>query len=441
MMIIRHRRYVQTALLSVCAATGLLRAQTPGAPSIRMSEAEKVYVPPRATTRVADGPRKAYLEPKYGSKFSAAPGIQGEVTVTNPFLDTAKIYFVKAAALQAAPDGGLIVSGRAGLDKDAHALGTGYWRVGADGAVTPLHTRSTDTYGKSAGTKCDAPYGQTHLDTAAFNLAGDGSLVKTIDYGVIRIKSDGYVQRLAGAPFACEENGNASEVRGLADGPADIARFNKVGASAIDPQGNVWIADQEECALRRITPDGQVTTVIPPDKVCAPSIAKEDRVGLAHLAWDSTHGELVGGRDFPVALPVHNLYTTVWRIRPSGEFKRVLFGTKVGRSPAKVQIDGITAMAVDPAGRIHFGTRIMTNSSVLLVVRVDEALATVVPVTGGLFRAGESPEFKPRDGPAGRAYFNHLEGLCFMPDGTLFLIDEHLVRRLDRTGQVSTWLF
>jgi hypothetical protein len=163
-------------------------------------------------------------------------------------------------------------------------------------------------------------------------------------------------------------------------------------------------------------------------------------VALRNLTWDAAHGELISGRDFSVALPVHNLYTTVWRIKPNGEFRRVLFGTKVGNSPAKVQIDGITAIAVDPSGRIHFGTRIMTNSAVLLVVRVDEAGATVVPVTGGGFKAGDSPEFKPRDGAAARAYFDHLDGMCFTPDGTLFMLDEHLVRKLTG-GQVSTWAF
>lgn len=72
---------------------------------------------------------------------------------------------------------------------------------------------------------------------------------------------------------------------------------------------------------------------------------------------------------------------------------------------------------------------------------MNEALATVVQVTGGGFRDIDSTEFKPRDGPAARAYFKHLEGMCFAPDGRLFLLDEHLVRKLDRGGQVSTWAF
>jgi hypothetical protein len=428
-------------LLCLCVGAASADGRTRSGQAERMSEDEKVYVAAQATTKVADGPRKTYLDPRIGSKFSVTPSIQGEVTITNPFMDPARIVMVKSAALVCTADGGLVVGGRAGLDKDSKALGTGYWRIAADGAITPLQTRSANAYAKTSGTKCDARYGKTVLTPENFALAADGSFVKTTDYAVERIKTDGYVQRLAGAPFACEENGNASQVRGLVDGAADTARFNKVGRPAIDPQGNIWIPDQDECTLRKISPDGQVTTVIQSEKICAASIKPEDKLGLRNLTWDAAHGELVASRDFPVALPVHNWYTTVWRIKPNGEFKRVLFGTKVGVSPAKVQIDGLTALTVDPAGRIHFGTRIMTNSSVLLVVRVDEAAATVVAVTGGGFKPGDSPEFKPRDGAAARSYFNHLEGMCFTPDGTFFALDEHLIRKMDKNGQVSTWAF
>ncbi len=37
------------------------------------------------------------------------------------------------------------------------------------------------------------------------------------------------------------------------------------------------------------------------------------------------------------------------------------------------------------------------------------------------------------------ATFHWLRGLAFAPDGTLYLRDEHLVRKLDSAGQVSTW--
>ena len=429
-------RAIALVLVSCLGAASLLLAQAPE----RNSDAEKVYVAPQATTRIADGPRKVNFDPRIGSKFSSNPNISGEVTITNPFMDPAKIFFAKSAALSCTADGGLIVGGRAGLNSESKALGVGYWRIAPDGAVTPLHTRSADAY--NSGARCGARYGKTILDPEGFAVAPDGSLIKTTDFAVERIKADGNVVRVAGSPLACEESGQASKVRGFVDGPADVARFDKVGKPVVDPQGNIWVSDQDECALRRISPDGQVTTVIAPEKVCAPTIKPEDKVALRNLAWDAVHDELVGGRDFSVAVPVHDLYTTVFRIKPNGEFRRVLFGKKAsGVSPAKIHLDGVDSLTVDPQGRIHYGGRIMTNNSIFMVVRVDEAGATVVPVTGGAFKAGDSIEFKPRDGAAARAYFNHLEGLCFSPDGTMFALDEHLVRKIDKNGQVSTWAF
>jgi hypothetical protein len=422
------------------------QAKTPrtSTEGMRINDAEKTYAAPQATTRVAEEPRRTFLRPITGSKFASTDGGQGEVTITNPYMDPARIFFAKALALQCTADGGLIVGGRAGLDNESRAIGTGYWRIAADGAVTPMYTRSAKAYAKTEGTKCDAPYGKTRLEPENFAVGAGATLLKSIDYGMTRIETDGYVTRVAGAPFACEENGNPSHVRGLVDGPADSVRFNMVGPPVADSQGNVWVADQSECALRRIAPDGQVTTVIPPDIACPASktILPEDRLGLANLAWDAKHGELVGVRSFSVARPEHNWYTTIWRIKPTGEFRRVMFGKKGGVSPTKQQVDGIqSALAVDPEGRIYWGSRLMTNSSVLLVLRVEEPAGTVVAVTGGGFRPIDSPEFKPRDGAAPRAYFNHLDGMCFTPDGVLFMLDEHLIRRLDKNGQVSTWAF
>ena len=152
------------------------------------------------------------------------------------------------------------------------------------------------------------------------------------------------------------------------------------------------------------------------------------------------HHELVGAVDW---LTARNLFTTVWRIGPTGEARRVLYGLKLGRSPAKHQLDGVSAIAVDPEGRIHIASRIMggDTATVLQVLRVDEAGATVVRVTGASYAGGGFIDNEPKDGPAGRALFHALNGLCFVPDGTLYMLDEHLVRKLDRSGQVSTWAF
>lgn len=403
----------------------------------RFSDAEKAYVPAQATTRVAEGPRRVNLQPVAGSKFVKGPGEQ--LTITNPYLDLDKIFFAQAIELKATADGALIVGGRVELDKEMHALGTGYWRIAPDGAVTPLYARSTNTYGKTPATRCEAPYSRTHLTPENFALAPGGGLLKTIEYAVIKIGADGNVRRLAGAPSACEESGQASQVRGETDGPADLARFNKASSIVADPEGNVWVVDQSGCSLRRITPAGQVTTVVTPDQACAQTTPGENRVGLDKLAWDPVHGELVAANTLTVARPVHNLYTTVWRIKPTGEARRVLYATKVAKSPAKHQLDGVSALAVDPEGRIHIGSRIMGTPGVIAVLRVDEVGATVTSVTGGSYKVGSDAE--PKDGPAAQALFRYIRDMSFGPDGTLYLLDEHLVRKLDKSGQVTTWAF
>lgn len=436
-----HR--VPLALIVVLAAgLPLAGTQNPPVPmdSGRYSDAEKAYVPLARTTRVSEAPRRATMAVGFGRKFAAEPG--GPVIITNSYMNPGEVFFVQMVGMAVTADGSVIVGGRVDLDSQGHARGTGYWRIAPDGAITPLHTRSTGTYGKTPATSCEAPYSRTHLNPEKFALAPDGSLVKANEYAIVRIGADGFVKRLAGEPFACEESGQASRVRGATDGAADSSRFDKASKVLVDPAGNIWIVDQTGCSLRRLGTDGRVTTVITVEQSCGKNIVMEDRPALDLLAWDAVHDELVTAWSRPVAVPVHNLYSTVWRVKPSGEFRRVLYGTKVGKSPAKHLIDGISALAVDPKGQIHIASQIMKREggAVMAVLRVDEAGATVVPVTGAGVPFSEA-ENQPRDGAAARAQFRWMSDMGFAADGTLFVRDEHLIRKLDPAGQVTTWAF
>ena len=154
-----------------------------------------------------------------------------------------------------------------------------------------------------------------------------------------------------------------------------------------DPDGNLWVPDQRGCALRKITPKGEVSTVLGPDVLCDDSVPRENQPFLDNLTWDTAHGELVAGGSRTTARPLHDLYTLVWRIAPDGTYRRVLFGKKVTRvSPSKHHLDGVSAMAVDPKGRIFIISRLMVFEQrgwdELQLMLVDEAGATVVPVSG-----------------------------------------------------------
>ena len=143
------------------------------------------------------------------------------------------------------------------------------------------------------------------------------------------------------------------------------------------------------------------------------------------------------------------VFTNVWRIRPDGKARRVLLAHKVGsKSPAGAHRDGPSALAVDNQGGIHIASRVMPTdhqsraggSDEIGVMCVDESKGSVLVVTGAKLPAWGHGQALALDGPAERATFKKMQGMCFAPNGTLFVLEEVTVRRIDRQGQVSTWV-
>lgn len=400
------------------------------------------FVAPAATDRVAEGPRSATLEPGYGRKF-ATENRRPRVTISNPFMDPARPLFATAESLQCASDGSVVVSGRAGFDKDARPVATGFWRIAPDGAVTPVHARSASVPTRAV---CGVPFAASSAAPTDFSLAADGRLLFTGAGAVQAVTPDGVVVRLAGAAGAC--GGAAPGPRPAVQVPvSDASRFAEGASRPVeDPDGNLWVADQRGCALKRITTDGEITTVLDKDALCNDAKPPEDQPWLHEMAWDAMRGELVVAGANPVAKPVHDLYTTVFRITPAGEVTRVLFAKKASRtSPAKHNLDGIRAMTVDAKGRILIVSQLMLFEQrgwdALQLMRVDEANATVVPLTGTKIRRGTWMADHPLDGPSELAVFEGTRDLCAAPDGTLYVNDDLLIRRIDPKGQVTTWAF
>ncbi len=415
------------AVLATAGAAAASLAQVPPPPT----EA------PGATQRLADTPRRVQLGGGPGGrKFSNEPG-PPTLIVSNPYLDPLRpALFVRPVGMQCAADGSIVVSARGGFDAGGDARFVGWWRVAADGAVKPILTRST-AGGVAGRQQCDTSFAQSRLDSMRFALGRDGTFFTHAPRGVLRVAEGGRVQRVAGAPTICTDEERAANAAGMDDGQADAARFDNVTAVAVDGEGSTWVADQRACALRRVTADGNVSTVLTPQRVCAAGTPPAERVTLAHLAWDATRGELVAGGDI---LTHNQLTTTVWRIRADGTARRVLLGHKLGASPAGAQLDGVQALAVDPQGRIHIASRRM-EQDVPALLRVDEARGSVQQWTGMRVQPGSSLGGEVLDGPADRARFVKINGLCFAPDGTAFVQDDGVVRRIERSGTVSTWAF
>ena len=196
----RIRLAIGLLAAALVGLAALPRAQSSGA----VSEAERRYVAPSATARVAEGPRTATLAPGYGRKFSAE-NTAPRVTISNPFLDPAKPLFARAEALHCMADGGVVVSGRAGFDPDGRALGTGFWRIAPDGAITPVQTRSNDAYPLTRQTTCGAPFGKSMAGGPLFTVAADGRIIMSTPAAVLAVGADGRVTRIAGPARSCAD--------------------------------------------------------------------------------------------------------------------------------------------------------------------------------------------------------------------------------------------
>ena len=81
----------------------------------------------------------------------------------------------------------------------------------------------------------------------------DGTIYFSDDnnHCVRKVTPDGRVMLVAGSP----------RVAGFEDGQTEEALFNSPHGLALDPQGNLYVCDYFNHAIRRIAPDGQVTTI------------------------------------------------------------------------------------------------------------------------------------------------------------------------------------
>ncbi len=91
-------------------------------------------------------------------------------------------------------------------------------------------------------------------------MGGEGELyvTETLNHRILKIVNQGQWEVLAGGGYKTE-NG---ELRGaFADGKGEGAKFNEPQGLAIDDEGNLYVADTGNQRIRKISPEGLVTTL------------------------------------------------------------------------------------------------------------------------------------------------------------------------------------
>ncbi|UTJ06117.1 Ig-like domain-containing protein [Arcobacter roscoffensis] len=119
-------------------------------------------------------------------------------------------------------------------------------KISPDGTVTTLAGNGYATFADGLGTNASfkSPSG------VAVDSSGNVYVADTLNHRIRKIDTNGNVTTLAGS-------GDAA----FADGVGATASFNKPSGVAVDSSGNVYVADFGNDKIRKITSDGNVTTL------------------------------------------------------------------------------------------------------------------------------------------------------------------------------------
>jgi hypothetical protein len=215
----------------------------------------------------------------------------------------------------------------------------------------------------------------------AVDTQGNVYVADTVNNAIREITPDGTVSTLAGNPFLTNSTG--FQLGGYLDGPASVALFNDPTGVAVDSAGNVYVADEGNNVVRKL--------YLPP-----------------------------GGTNWQVATLAGN---------PG-------FGYKDGTG-TNAQFYGLAEVAVDGAGNVY----VADNSNSMIRKVTPEGVVTTL--------AGQDQGFEPllqglpngyADGPGATAQFFYPYGVAADGAGNVYVADtfNSEIRKVTPQGVVTT---
>ncbi len=120
-------------------------------------------------------------------------------------------------------------------------------KIAPDGSVSTL-AGLAGNFGSADGTGGEALFGSPRGIAVGTN--GNLYVADTSNETIRKVTPSGMVTTLAGLV----------DSSGTADGTGNEARFNFPSALAVDTNGNIYVADDQNSAIRKVTPSGVVTT-------------------------------------------------------------------------------------------------------------------------------------------------------------------------------------
>jgi sugar lactone lactonase YvrE len=211
----------------------------------------------------------------------------------------------------------------------------------------------------------------------------------------------------------------AGSTQGFADGTGTSAQFDTPRGMAIDPKDNLYVVDQNNHRIRKITPDAMVTTF------AGSTIGFSDGIGSAAMFYD------------PIGIAVDqqgNVYVgdsnnnRVRKITANGDVS-TLAGSTVGYADGTggtAQFDSPYGIAVDALGNVYVAD--LYNHKIRKVTSNGE-VSTLAGSAQGL-----------ANGLGSAAQFNSPVGVAVDTRGNVYVGDSnnHQIRKINSAGVVTT---
>jgi sugar lactone lactonase YvrE len=262
--------------------------------------------------------------------------------------------------------------------------------------------------GTAIAARFDAPQG------VAVDAGGTAFVADYNNHTIRKITPGGTVTTFAGSPGQ----------HGAVDGQGAAARFYTPRGLCLDAAGNLYVAEQANRRIRKITPDGTVTTL-----AGSGQIGSADGQGTA-ASFSSLYGLAIDGAGNLYATDTGNY--TIRKITPSG-----LVSTLAGSPGQSGHVDGQGGAArfMGP-----FGIAADAGGTVYVADINDQTIRVVSPTGTVTTLAGSANQNGSADGTGSAARFNGPYGIAVAPDGRVLVTDtaNSTIRSVTSGGTVTT---